>query len=251
MSSLFFAIILSMNWLSAPSDHYIFHYHPESVAARDIDKIIRNQEKHYEVIASTLSVDLNEKIRYFLCNSSEEVGRAYGDGVPINAFARMPNIFAVYTEKVKSIGPHEDTHLIASKIGNPEQKLLREGLAMFFDESYWKIPNQTWSRVFKDNGVYPNITELCDNDRFDQIDTTITYPFSGYFVKCLVDEFGISKFKEFYATVGKKFSENFEKEYKAALPEFERVMLNTLTKATNSGSEYEECVSHLRSLNII
>ncbi|MDI6851552.1 MAG: hypothetical protein QMD82_06425 [bacterium] len=47
----------------------------------------------------------------------------------------LPNsIYAVYNEKIKCIGSHEDTQIIAyNTIVNPEQALIQEGLAMFFD----------------------------------------------------------------------------------------------------------------------
>ena len=78
------------------SKNYIFNYHLNSLAEKDIDKIIEIQENCFSYISKVLKVDFQEKIEYYLCNSREEVGKFYGDNDPCSGFAIKPNkVYAV------------------------------------------------------------------------------------------------------------------------------------------------------------
>ena len=109
------------NYLLYESEHYLFHYLPQSIAEKDIVEIACEQEKSFEEIVDVLMVIPPFKINYYLLNSAQEVGEEYGDNEPCNGFAREPHdIYAVYNEKVKCIGPHEDAHIISYLISIPE-----------------------------------------------------------------------------------------------------------------------------------
>lgn len=119
------------------SDHYIFYFKPDSLAEKEIDLIVREQEQCYHKICSTLGVAYPDRIAYYLLDSSEKVGTLFGDWGPINAFAALGEnkIYATYNAEVKCTGCHEDTHLISSLLGVPPSEFLLEGLAMYFDET--------------------------------------------------------------------------------------------------------------------
>src|ERR1035437_7199149 len=92
-------------WRTDESEHYIFHFRPGSVAAAEIAEVAKLQESCYAEICAFLGVSPPWKICYFLCDSQEEVGRCYGDGVPINTSARQPNlVYAAYNEQVRCVG---------------------------------------------------------------------------------------------------------------------------------------------------
>ncbi len=133
-------------WNKKETEHYIFHYHKNSFAEKNIDEIMALQERCYSYICKVLKVKMDRKIQYFLCETQEEVGKMYGDNEPANGATKMPDkIYAVYNEKLKCVGTHEDAHIISyNTLGNPKQALLREGLAMFFDKVWWGIPNEAW-----------------------------------------------------------------------------------------------------------
>lgn len=104
---------MSKKLLVSLSGNYVFHYHKDSLAEKDIDKIIAIQENCYSKICSTLKICPNLKIKYYLTNTPEEVGEIYGDKEPCNGFASPPDkIYAVYNDKIKCIGFHEDAHII-------------------------------------------------------------------------------------------------------------------------------------------
>lgn len=181
--------------------HYIFNYKKNSVAEKDIDNIINFQEGCYKYICNFLRVNINMKINYFLCNTPEEVGEIYGDNEAANGFAQMPDkIYAVYNEKVKCIGYHEDAHIISyNALAKPKQNFIREGLAMFFDRVWWGIPNQAWTKEFINSNAYININNLMNNDEFFKYSDSITYPIAGAFTEYLINAYGIEKYKKFYS----------------------------------------------------
>ncbi|MGM9587016.1 MAG: hypothetical protein ACI3VA_05970, partial [Candidatus Limivicinus sp.] len=109
------------------SEHYIFHFTEESKAEADITEIASCQEACFRNICSVLKVSPSFKIDYFLCQSPQEVGKLYGDNEPCNGFAVMPNrIYAVYNEKLRCIGFHEDAHILSYTLNRPDCPAVRE-----------------------------------------------------------------------------------------------------------------------------
>lgn len=199
-----------MEWSKKESDNYIFNYKSGSLAEIDINKIIELQETCREIIYNCLDVKMENKIQYFLCETPQEVGELYGDNDPCNGFAREPNeIYAVYNEKVKCIGFHEDSHIISYNLATPPKTFIREGLAMFFDKVSLKIPNYIWTKFFIHNHMYINIEDLMINENFYKYSDLITYPIAGAFVEYLILNYGMGKFKAFYKSLKDNFHEDF------------------------------------------
>lgn len=86
--------------------HYIFTYEEGSLAEKDIKMIADVQENSFNKICETLKVDFPEKIKYYLLDSKEKVGKLYGDNTPINGFAVWGEnkVYAVYNNDTKCIG---------------------------------------------------------------------------------------------------------------------------------------------------
>jgi len=183
------------------SKHYVFHYNGNSSAERDLSLIVQQQEACFEFICNILQVRPNFKLHYFLCDTPEEVGHIYGDDDPCNGFASPPDkIYAVYNDKVKCIGFHEDAHLISYTINRPESPAVREGLAMYFDRKWWGIHNQDWAGFFLRTGRYQPVYKLLDRDYFFSFDCSVTYPIMGAFTDYLICSFGINMYLAFYAS---------------------------------------------------
>ena len=179
------------------SEHYLFCCKPDSYAAGEMEKIMRIQEESYARIVRFLGVEPDFPIRYVLCENSEDVGRAYGDNEPCNGFAELPDtVFAVYSERVQCIGPHEDTHLIAALRARPDSVFLREGLAMYMDQTWWGRPNAVWTREFLCSGRYVSIEKLLDNDSFWENPDEITYPLAGAFTLWMIRQLGRQRYLE-------------------------------------------------------
>ncbi|OZV13742.1 hypothetical protein CIW83_02045 [Tissierella sp. P1] len=210
-------------WKIRESEHYIFNYHENSYAEQDIAKIIEIQENCYEYICEVLNVKLNKKLNYFLCNSPVEVGELYGDNEPCNGFTRMPNkIYAVYNEDIKCIGYHEDAHMISyNTLSRPPQNFIREGLAMFFDKSWWGISNFAWIAYFLKKNKLPRLYDLIESSDFYKHSYIITYPLSGVFTDYIISIFGIETYKEFYKNLNEDFNYCFKKSFGMSLNQVE------------------------------
>lgn len=199
-------------WKKVESKNYIFNFLDSSTAEKEIKEIIINQEGCFRYIKNTLHTDFKGKIEYYLCETAEEVGELYGDNVPCNGFARLPNkIYAVYNNGVKCIGFHEDTHIISYGINIPPSAGIREGLAMFFDRKWHGISNLDWVQFYINENKYESIVEMLEDEVFYNIDCNISYPIMGAFTEYLILNYGIEKYKEFYSS--KKIREGFLKAF--------------------------------------
>lgn len=179
--------------------NYIFNYHENSLAENDILEIAKLQESCFEYICHVLKVRPDFKIEYTLCETPEEVGHIFGDDIPCNGYSDLPhNIYAVYNEKKKCIGFHEDAHVISYSINIPDYPAFREGLAMYFDRKWWGIQNLDWTGYYIKTNKYISADQLLDEDMFYDQDCAITYPIMGAFTDWLISSYGIDKYIEFY-----------------------------------------------------
>lgn len=208
------------------TEHYVFHFSPESLAEKEIAIIAQGQEQCFSKICAVLQVDYPEKIHYYFSTSPLEIGRVFWEeGTPCNGVAlcgrAQPKIYAVYNETVKCVGSHEDTHLISFKINYPESDFVVEGLAMFMDGLWWGVPNEVWTAYHKYQSPELAVRSLLDNEAFAQKGCQITYPIAGAFTKYLVETFGKEKYLAFYQYTEDDYEDIFMSIYKTSLIEIE------------------------------
>lgn len=222
------------------TDHYVFHYVENSIAERDISQISSLQEGCYSFISNCLGTDAHGKIHYHLFDTPEEVGKQYAiindddDDEPCNGFALpdtmskdgMNHIYAVYNEKVKCIGFHEDAHIISYSYGRPGLKFIREGLAMSFDHYWWGIDNYTWVRWYLEEGKMPSVEALLENEYFCEFDDTVVYPIAGAFTSYLIQRFGMNKYVEFYKTCVNSGQNAFKAVFGVPVPAIEKEFID-------------------------
>lgn len=183
------------------TEHYVFHYGENTKAEADIAQIAACQEACYQYICNVLRVSPAFKIQYFLCDSPEEVGRIYGDDEPCNGFAVAPDkIYAVYNEKVKCIGFHEDAHIISSVISCPDCPAIREGLAMYFDRKWWGIHNLEWVGYYLKTDQYVSVDRLLEKEAFFDVDCAVSYPIMGAFTEYLIATYGQAAYMDLYSS---------------------------------------------------
>lgn len=185
------------------SAHYDLHFFPDSLAEKEIEAIAAEQERCFAAITKTLGLTPDYRLQYYLLSTPEEVGRVYGDNEPCNGFASPPDtVFAVYNEKIKCIGMHEDTHLISYIRKRPDSAFLREGLAMYMDQTWWGRANEDWARAFLADGRYLSVPALLNDDVFFSHSDEITYPIAGAFTKFLAERLGMKDYLEriYYAS---------------------------------------------------
>ncbi len=228
------------------TEHYRFFFQPGSVAEKEIIQIAEIQEEAYERITSFLQVIFPSKINYHFYDTPEEVGIQYGDDEPCNGFARYPNdIYAVYNDKVKCIGPHEDTHIIAAQINIPNCVFLKEGLAMKADETWWGIETEMWCRYFLDHDEYLSVASLFQKQYFFANGCEITYPIAGAFVNWMIHQYSLETFLELYKK-DSDYVKNLEKIVRKSISEIEYEFLQYI-KTKNITKEILEKIEYERS----
>ncbi len=183
------------------SEHYAFHYKPGSFAAQNIGSVAEEQERCFRKITELLRIPFRDTIQYFLTESPEENGRIieelFGEFSPGNGFAIGPrSVFAVYSEQIRCIGAHEDTHLISYAYCDPTSAFLSEGLAMFMDGEWWGKPNTEWVKAFLRDGSYRSVFALADDETFWNAPCEISYPIAGAFTAFLIERLGAEVFLE-------------------------------------------------------
>lgn len=211
------------------SDNYDFYYLNGSIAERDIDKIIKFQQDCFKEICEKLNISPEIRIQYYLVNSPELVGEIYGDNEPCNGFAQAPNeIYAVYNDKIRCVGHHEDAHILSYTINRPKSNFIREGLAMFFDKLWWDKTNEEWVKTFILEDKYVNIEKLLQDDIFLSCSDAITYPIAGAFTRFLIDNYGIKKYILLYKYKGENFAKKINEVYLKELEKIEDDFILTL-----------------------
>ena len=217
-------------WRVRESLHFKLFFRPSSVAQAEMDKIITFQESAYVRIRDMIGwVDRPVNIYLYesLEDKQEQLG-IWGNGhsVPVSF-----STHSVYAEDIKAIGGHETTHVIAHHtLAASFVPLLSEGLAVYLSgpEDSFK-PEHSKVLSFLDNGNFIPLAQLADNMSFWQIDSAITYPLAGSFVKFLIEEYGITKFTQLYReTQPDNVPEKLEEIYNLSIPELEALWLATV-----------------------
>ena len=237
------------------TEHYVFHFPRNSLAAQDIRSIAETQEKGYEKICGLLQISFTHKISYWLYDSPQLIGDVFCDGVPCNglsivddsdesigrrssltgleedSFAVEPySVHAVYEEQIKCIGEHEDTHIISAQLCNPKSAFLAEGLAMFMDGKWWGTDNKAWAVKDAQEGTLISTDEaiVLSEDDFYDLEWVKTYPVAGAWTDYIIGAYGVDKYKEFYCS--KEYSESAKAVFGRTLRELHQEFVRWLDR---------------------
>lgn len=119
------------------------------------------------------------------------------------------SIHALYTEKDRVIGPHEDTHLLSLPWGL-SIGFLQEGLAEWMVGHAWDgKPHMEYVRGGMEKNVYPPIATFMRHEAWlETSDERAIYFYSlaGAFAAYLISTFGRPKFEELYKRTNRKLS---------------------------------------------
>lgn len=206
------------------TEHYVFHYQKGSLAEKEIQMIAQKQENVFSKTCCMLNVTYPERIDYYFTDSPKAIGRAVWEkDIPCNgvALCGRNKIYAVYTEKIRCVGAHEDTHLISFLINYPESDFVVEGLAVALDGLWWGLPNETWASYYLEKCPDLSIGSLFDNDGFAKIHSVVTYPVAGAFMQFLMDTFSMERYLDFYKYDGCEYSEAVLSTFGVSLSEIE------------------------------
>jgi len=236
---------LNQEWERDESSHYVFYSKKESLAKQNLNNIIALKENHYSKIVQWLGIDNNKKINYYLYSSIKEKLALMGDNSPGNAIweeldvnnnPRKTEIHAVYNEKCKFIGEHEDTHLLSLPWGLSIY-LFCEGLAQYMEDNFIDEDlHVITKKLLQENKLYA-VDFLCTNNNWVEVVPTIIYPQVGSFIKYLIEIHGKEKFQELYQNTSRNYDTpknllEIEKIYKKNAKELETEWKKLISQPT-------------------
>ena len=221
------------NWLRTECSHYFVYYRPGSLASQDIDKITKTLDSCFEDVISQLKMEFSDKISYYLYNSPEDLEHWAGWRHWGFFVGEFESATGVYNSAYRSINAHETVHVIAyHTIGIAKLIFLNEGLAEAITHFHERWPSgeltihKKCKLLLYEKKLFP-LDVLADNDRFKEIYLSPEggnyYIQSGSFVRYLIDQYGLDKFKFLLPRAGEdNYKEIFRELYGQSIDDFEK-----------------------------
>lgn len=184
------------------SEHFIYLFHPGSLAERELTAIVEKREEAYASITHELGVDFREKVRFFLFPSARE--KTFYTGHVGGGSASGRTMLEIYNAEIKLDPWHELIHILTGSINRDPASVLEEGLAIYIVRRMGGVEKQIDCEAagYKKRGELIPLRELFDIEIGTQRSKPeISYPESGSLVKYLVKRWGMQKFQELYAAV--------------------------------------------------
>ncbi|MCX6149763.1 MAG: hypothetical protein NTX22_04490 [Ignavibacteriales bacterium] len=209
------------------TEHFNIFY-DNSINKKKLELIGLSCEYYYEIGCEYFKVKPQSKITAFIFLDSEQKRKLIGAG---NADVAKPWLNQVYIEfeNYESTLQHEIAHCLTSEFGVTPFKIsasfnaaLLEGIASASVDISDEHSLHYLAKLAYNNGIWFPLSKLFSGLNFFNQLSTLSYIYSGSFVKFLVDKYGIDNFKKIYSgedflLVYKKSINNLEKEYLAFL----------------------------------
>ena len=185
------------------TNHFIFLI-PEELLFQKADAI--RCEKHFLNVCKAFGFPTHwkNKIKIYLAPNRDFIKKVF-DRETYGFILNRSAIVSIY-----AFHPHEITHLIFEHCLGKSHPVFEEGVAVLYG---WRKGNQAlwrgrslifWMKKLQKENKIVSLNVLFDN--FSSIDSLISYPLSGVFVQCFIDDFGTRSFKKIYAAVNRRDS---------------------------------------------
>ncbi len=190
--------ILTRDWLKKESKHFVYHFKTEK--DEPDQKLLDKMDNFYEKIVNFLEVDYQDRIDYFRCDSTGEVGRLFNME---RSLARCDMINGVVAG-IQDFVPHEVVHVISFKIMSFEEErlpetYLNEGLAYYLGGATFFSSDTllSWAKtkILKDPKVSLDSLVL----RTEKYEGNEGAALMSSLVKFLIENYGLDKFKQLYS----------------------------------------------------
>jgi hypothetical protein len=189
-------------WSISESKHFRFHYVPDTAAARDLNQLGRLAEATLQRTSNMLGAEFDAQMSiYLIPRIFWQGGAAYSGKVQLISYLDR-NYTAIETW---SYFAHEGTHALAQDLLQPKEDgggpdgVLVEGLAVWASDGHYRQePIDTWAAVVADSDEYIPLSELRAGPFYDFQHET-SYLEGASFVKFLVTQYNLDKFKKLYS----------------------------------------------------
>lgn len=197
-----------MQFLTRKSPHYVFNYFSGSEAERDIDIIIETQETAYRKVINFLDIkEPIHPIEYYFYPDKKTKTSLMGDNWYAQSIYDEFRIHALYTDSIKPIGPHEDTHLLSLPWGL-SVGFFQEGLAEYMVGHAWNgTPHSKYVKDGYQQDIYPKLYEFMRHNTWLETDDSKAiyfYSLAGAFASFLIQIYSKELFENFYKKSNRK-----------------------------------------------
>jgi hypothetical protein len=197
-----------------------FIIHTDKVIPHEELKLIAlNQEFYLQQLELYFEVDQREKIHSFIFRNNIQKKDLFGSGNADVAKPWLNNIY-ISIENWEHTLKHELAHCVSAEFGSGIFRVaagfnpgLIEGIAEAADNSYDDNEIHFLAALAYNNNYKVNISSLLTGLNFFSNASSLGYIYSGSFIRYLVENYGIAKIKEYYAT------NYFESTYEVQLEE--------------------------------
>jgi hypothetical protein len=223
---------------SVITEHFVIHL-DKRIDTQKIKMLTLNHEYYYQELEKYFEVKLDDKIHSFIFYDDDQKKELFGSR---NADVAKPWLNQIYI----SIGnwehtlKHELAHCFSAKFGTGFLKLasglnpmLIEGIAEAADGNYDDNSLHFMAALAYNSGYDVDMKYLLSKFGFYSKTSSISYIFAGSFIQYLIDNYGISKFKEYY------LSGEFPKSYGLNLNNTLKKYYSFLTNTDYSYSEHQ------------
>ncbi len=214
-------------WKSSATDHFRFHFEPNTFAESRLEQLKLSQERAYARNLELLKTSTSPfQIDIFVLASRERMKQLIGSETNGIAFPLTRLVCFVFNESINASGAHELMHVMAANAWNGKPKTwLNEGLATYSDDVWYRYQLHDLNKYLLERKALIPLEKLIKN--FTAYSDMVTYPQAGSFVKYLYEQYGVEKIrdlwksgteKDFMRALGKDLA-TLEKEWHARLME--------------------------------
>ena len=232
--------LLTEDWLTYESDHFIFHY-PPHIDIEDHTAELNLMDREYKDITENLNTVLEDKIDYYKARTPQECGDLIcfppANGYCARALPFRPDAPRWFHIVVSTsfMNLHEVIHLHA-----PDAELYSinaafdEGIAVAFGGTTFQTAQL--AVILTRNAIgrpeYVPLDILLTDEAAFWENTCMTYQEAGAFVRFLIDQFGLKKLQELCNEPGvtHKLDETIRNIYGFSITELENRMRDYLMR---------------------
>ena len=226
---------------SVITDHFVIHF-DKRIDKQKIKNLTVNHEYYYQELEKYFEVKLDEKIQSFIFYDNDQKKELFGSR---NADVAKPWLNQIYV----SLGnwehtlKHELAHCFSAKFGSGFLKLasglnpmLIEGIAEAADGNYNDNSLHFMAALAFNSGYDVDMKNLLSKFGFFSKASSISYIYAGSFTQYLIDNYGISKFKEYY--LSGEFPKSYGLNLNHTLKEYYSFLTNSKFSYTDSQAHY-------------
>ncbi|MGD8777666.1 MAG: hypothetical protein PVH88_01755 [Ignavibacteria bacterium] len=203
------------------TEHFEIIY-SKDIKESELKNLILSHEYYFEEIKDTALITPSKKITSFVFKDKIQKRKLFGAG---NADVAKPWLYQIYVDirSYQTTLKHELVHVFSAEIGKGFLKLpswinpaMIEGYAMAVENNYGENDIHYMAFIAKESGYNFPVKELFTGMNFLTKAPSISYIFSGSFIKYLADEYGIEKVNKVYSDL------NFEKHFQIPIDSLEK-----------------------------